>query len=271
MLTLLLVATGSAALAGDEVGGPADAARSPAVPGRPAGLASAAYRATTSAEWVYFAAGYFAQQQIDGSMRVGDLGESISVPPDFFFDNWESGAAVYFHALKNDKVGLVFDLNYVKTSGLSRLSDTESLDWRFELFRTELLGLYRFLWQERRSIDGLAGLRYKRIKLEGQVVGGSEPETSVGADWGEPVVGVRWLEDIIPGLVLGLRADVGGFGLGSNLTWQVRPGIGLATFGLALLFEYQYMDIDYDEGEGSEAFAYDAVEHGPMLGFGFLF
>ena len=43
------------------------------------------------------------------------------------------------------------------------------------------------------------------------------------------------------------RADFGGFGLGSDLTWNVRVGLGYNfSDTIGVKFGYHWMDIDYD-------------------------
>jgi hypothetical protein len=99
-----------------------------------------------------------------------------------------------------------------------------------------------------------------------------EMEVERTRDWVDPVIGVvlrtsgdlRWHATLI--------ADVGGFGLGSNLTWQVLPTIGFdlsswSSFELG----YRLISTDYDTGAGSQRFEYDILYQGPVAGFAFSF
>ena len=69
---------------------------------------------------------------------------------------------------------------------------------------------------------------------------------------------------------------VGGFGVGSDFTWQVVGGfnwtrerkfLGMDVSGV---IGYRALSVDYTEG-GSSKFAYDNVLHGPLLGLRFSF
>ena len=59
-------------------------------------------------------------------------------------------------------------------------------------------------------------------------------------------------------------ADVGGFGVGSDLTVQLLGGIGYQlTDHVAIELAYRYLKEDYD---GGPSFSFDAEMHGPLLG-----
>jgi hypothetical protein len=72
-----------------------------------------------------------------------------------------------------------------------------------------------------------------------------------------------------------LRADVGGFGAGSDASWQV-----LATYNFQMRTICGYLDgylgsralsVDYSQGSGNTAYKYDVLMHGPVLGTTFHF
>jgi hypothetical protein len=71
---------------------------------------------------------------------------------------------------------------------------------------------------------------------------------------------------------LRLYTEVGGFGAGSDFTWQVFPTLDLRlTDKASLEFGYRWLDIDYGTAEGNEQFRYDMLTQGPVVGFGFRF
>jgi hypothetical protein len=68
------------------------------------------------------------------------------------------------------------------------------------------------------------------------------------------------------------RGDIGGFGAGSDFTWNIQTGFGFKfARQWAFLAEYRVMDTDYDKGEGADRFVYDGREHGLLLGVVFAF
>jgi hypothetical protein len=69
-----------------------------------------------------------------------------------------------------------------------------------------------------------------------------------------------------------LRGDVGGFGVGSQFTWQVRPTVSyrlskLVSVGAA----YWIFGVDYDQGTGLDYFKWDVTTFGPEIGISFTF
>jgi hypothetical protein len=66
------------------------------------------------------------------------------------------------------------------------------------------------------------------------------------------------------------RAEIGGFGIGSDLAWQIQA---MAGYRFSRLFDltagYRVISLDYSSGEGASTFVYDMVTFGPMIRFGF--
>jgi hypothetical protein len=67
-----------------------------------------------------------------------------------------------------------------------------------------------------------------------------------------------------------LRAEMGGFGIGSTFAWQIQ---GIAGYRFSKLFDmslgYRAISLDYQDGDGAKAFVYDVTTSGPMVRFGF--
>lgn len=122
-----------------------------------------------------------------------------------------------------------------------------------------------------RSFEVIAGARYNSLSLDLRGDYGYFPSGRVNI-W-DPVVGgnasVRVLDDR---LSIALRADIGGFGIGSNFTWQLFPRAiwHITEWGSAEL-GYRFLSIDYDRGSGDTAFHYDVLTHGLELGAGLSF
>jgi opacity protein-like surface antigen len=90
-------------------------------------------------------------------------------------------------------------------------------------------------------------------------------EVSKSLEWVDPYVGLRarWLAT--DRFYVGLRGDVGGFGIGSasDLAWQLFGGVGYA-FNPTVSMElgWRYLDMDYDHGD----FLLDAGYSGATVG-----
>jgi hypothetical protein len=94
---------------------------------------------------------------------------------------------------------------------------------------------------------------------------------SGSVDWLDPVIGARVRYAVAPGHELFLRGDIGGFGLGSDFSWQAIGGYGF-DFGtyqgitFSGVIGYRALSVDYAEGEGRRRYEFDMLQHGPILG-----
>lgn len=118
--------------------------------------------------------------------------------------------------------------------------------------------------------DVYGGLRYYDASIDIDVtLPGVGVDTTVSgeADWVDPILGVRGSYPIGNRLALVGFADAGGFGAGSELTWQAYAGMSYdfsETFTAQL--GYRYLSIDYEDN-----ITLDIVLEGPVLGLTFRF
>jgi hypothetical protein len=94
--------------------------------------------------------------------------------------------------------------------------------------------------------------------------------TSVSADkdWMDPVIGVRAQWNINDKWFLAGKSDIGGFGVGSDLTWTMQGTFGYNfTEKVSAELGYRYLDTDYQDG----AFTYDLAEAGFYTGLNIRF
>ncbi len=90
--------------------------------------------------------------------------------------------------------------------------------------------------------------------------------------WVDPIVGLTLRTPPDRFLQLRLYSEIGGFGVGSDFTWQAFPTVGVKLApGFALEFGYRWLDIDYESGDGANQFAYDVLTQGPVIGMAFKF
>lgn len=88
-------------------------------------------------------------------------------------------------------------------------------------------------------------------------------EISQTADWVDPFVGMRAFYNFTDRLYAVAKADIGGFGVGSDLTWQAYGALGWR-FNKHVSTEigYRHMDIDYSSDKG---FAADMTMSGAQV------
>jgi len=104
-----------------------------------------------------------------------------------------------------------------------------------------------------------------------QIAGTRAFARSGSVDWLDPVIGARVRYAVAPGHELFLRGDIGGFGVGSDFSWQAVGGYGFE-FGtyqgvtFAGVLGYRALSVDYAQGEGTRRYEFDMIQHGPILG-----
>lgn len=126
------------------------------------------------------------------------------------------------------------------------------------------------------ALDLLAGGRYwhQEADLTGSLVLDPfvrEIERSGAVDWVDPFVGARLRNKLASGDELVVRADFGGFGVGSDFSWQV-----LATYNWRMCLlngyvldgyvGYRALSVDYSQGSGDTLYKYDVLQQGPVIG-----
>ena len=125
------------------------------------------------------------------------------------------------------------------------------------------------------AVDVLAGGRYVLLEREVDFTGGRfgrEADIEDDVDWIEPFVGGRVTLRFSHRAAVIVRGDAGGFGVGSDLTWNL---VGTFQYSLSravsLDVGYRVLDIDYEQGSGANLFTFDVRMHGPVLGAVFRF
>ena len=113
------------------------------------------------------------------------------------------------------------------------------------------------------------GARYYSTSLDFTLQRGRTVDSS--ENWWDPLVGVEM------GLLWGRwgargMADVGGFGVGSDLSWwaslevEYRFNTWFSLFG-----GYSWLGVDFQDGSGPGRYVWDITLSGPVLGFRFRF
>ena len=137
------------------------------------------------------------------------------------------------------------------------------------------------------GLDVLAGARYWHQETEISAFvdtgigglpssGGRVFARSGSVDWVDPFVGARMHYRIAAGQEFVLRGDIGGFGAGSDFSWQA-----LATYNWQLCTNdgyvidgylgYRALSVDYSQGAGNTKYEYDVLQQGPVTGLSIRF
>jgi len=136
----------------------------------------------------------------------------------------------------------------------------------------DLLGGARYWNQELDlSLAVTGAVDFGRLGLERS---GSRAVARSGTiDWVDPFVGLRVRHELSPGNELQFLGDVGGFGVGSDFSWQLFAGYSFDfsfwQSTLHGLVGYRALAVDYSEGSGANANSINLVLHGPVAGLSF--
>lgn len=150
--------------------------------------------------------------------------------------------------LKKRRWAILFDYNYV---------DLLKGETYTELVLSELA----FAWRLTKSVELIVGGRYFKSEVEyknDQIKKGKQ-------SWIDPIIGGRISWDMTKHLVFTARADIGGFGIGSEFEWNLMAGVGYRLSNITFLGAYRIWYAKYENGSGDDLFVYDLTTSGPGL------
>ena len=113
---------------------------------------------------------------------------------------------------------------------------------------------YRALEWDGGLLDLLAGARYTYLATELRLSPGPGPgpisrTSSASKSFFDPIIALRVRQDLTERIYLNLAADIGGFGVSSDLIWDLIGGVGYEiSDNFAVEFYYRYEHLDYDRG-----------------------
>lgn len=218
-------------------------------------------------DWQVAIAPYLWAAGLDGTMTIAEQEQDFDLPFSTIIDNLDFALMGHFD-MSNERWVLMSDLIYVDLEDRQEL-EHGSVTAGLELTLIEAVAGYRVS----PAVSLLAGARWAdmaaSIRASGEVAAG---DADAGKSWLDPLLGVHVLVPASKRWWFGLRADVGGFGVGSELTWQAYADVGFRASGLiSVLLGYHALDIDYETGSGLQTFNLDAAMSGPQLGVVFTF
>jgi len=194
---------------------------------------------------------------MSGDVTVKGIPAGVDLDFDKIWDNLDS-AGMGTVRIGYGKWALNTDVIYMGLEGSKGSLDVELDQWMVEptvSFRPSPV------------FELLAGARYNNMSAE--ISGGPFGLNPSGTqDWWDPIVGAVVNLPLTERLSINARGDVGGFGVGSDLTWQAFPYLSwqFAQWG-SIQAGYRWMYIDYEDGSGTGKFSYDMLIQGPQLGF----
>ena len=195
---------------------------------------------------------------LDGDMTAGSA-PLIQVDADFgdMFSDVDTGVALDYEGRVSDKI-VKLEVATVELSSVGALSGA-SVDLDVGLI-TALVGLT--IQEGNDPIDFMVGFRHVDTDFQA----GGVISASASASWVDPVLALQMDTDLGDGVELALYADVGGFGAGSDMTWQVMPSARIHfTETFSALIAYRALAV---ESKDDEPLISDIMLRGWILGVG---
>lgn len=231
--------------------------------------------AQDDAGWTFRFTPYFMFSGLDGDVGVGGRTAEVDASFSDIADHLDFGVLGAFEA-RRGRLGLLTDVIYLDLGDDGDIARPDSPLDRFEVDASNFILSPALSYRVTRpgpvSVDVGAGIRYWNVSNTLTLTGeaGGELELDDSQDWIDPILGTRLRADFDDhwfGVALG---DIGGFGAGSDFTWQALGAIGY-TFDTrghySLLAGWRQLDVDYENED--EGFLWDVSIGGPTIGFTF--
>jgi len=212
---------------------------------------------------------YLMGPNLDGSVGLGPVDGDVDVDPGTIFEALD-GAFLGSYVGEAERWGVLADLAYMdlKAGGTGPLG---LVDYDVNVKQTifGLVGLYRLTDTLQLTFGGRYVDVTNRLDLKGP---GGERGLKASENWIDPTVGLRYVAPLGEKWVFNGMADIGGAGVGSDLTWLLSANIAYRITGRTQFYAgYRYIYFDYEDGEGRDRFKFDMAQHGFLAGFRFEF
>lgn len=230
-------------------------------------VAPRAMAQSSSGDWQFTVAPYLWASGMDGTIRVAGFEQDIDASFSDIIDNLDFALMGHFD-MRNDRWVLSSDLIFVDLEHKEDILEgtvTAGLD--MTLF--ELAGGYRVS----KVVTVLGGVRWVDMNAGIRFDGGFVDDgAEVGKSWLDPLIGAHALVPLSDRWWFGMRGDIGGFGVGSEFTWQAYADIGFrASHLVSIVLGYHFLDMNYEDGSGFQSVDLDVMISGPQLGVAFTF
>jgi hypothetical protein len=232
----------------------------------------------TKSKWKFLVEPYLMFPNMSGNVGLG----SGEVVPDATVDassndilgHLKMGFMLYAEA-STGKWTIGSDLLYMELGqGVKDRNLISSGEINVKQLGWEVSGLYGVTpWLEL-GIGGMLNSINSGVDLNVRAIGGgtTAKSNSMTETWFDPMLITRIKSKSEDKFIYQFRGEIGGFGIGSDLAWQIQAYAG---YRFSKLFQitggYRIISLDYESGNGQNRFMYNVDTSGPVVRFGFNF
>ncbi len=229
-----------------------------------ASLAAAPAAAQDAGDWTISVQPYLMAPAMNGDAAVRGIDAEVDVSRKDVISKLNMAFLGYVEA-HNGRWGIGLDVNYMNL-------DANNDDARVAANMAQAGVQPMLYYRVAPELDLMVGARYVSIKLTTESDIAVLDDVSRKADWVDPIVGMRFQSPVSDTIGIGLVANIGGFGVGSDMSVQIRPMVNFAVAeNITVDAGYQLLYIDYEHGSGDRRFLYDVATDGPIIGATFRF
>ena len=227
--------------------------------------------------WDHVIQPYLLATSINGDAGLGRVsGVPVDVSFSDILENLSMGFMLHYEAEHDSGWGLSLDYAFMDLDADTNVGRGGIVDASLRQAIFEAAVTYG-IDSDRGELVFLAGIRRwdndVRASFDPLIISGSL-STRISDDWIDPIAGARWTNPMTERWRIRLRGDIGGFGIGSDLTWNLMAS---AIFEMNDRFDlelgYRALGVDYDNGKAANNgfFKYDTTTHGPLVGLSIKF
>jgi hypothetical protein len=225
---------------------------------------------TPSDEWKVTIAPYMMGAAMNGTSAVKGQELTVDLSTSDIFSNLQFGAMGLVVARKGawgvggDAIWMALGANGTTPGPIGITGSADLNQGAFAFYGLRNLGP---------AADVFFGGRVNTLQAKLRFNGPAQFNTEGSKTWFDPIVGLQLrTPDTGNRFHAQVYTEIGGFGMGSDFTWQLFPTIGFnLTEGASVEFGYRWLDINYSSGENLTLFKYDVLTQAPVIGFAFRF
>lgn len=196
----------------------------------------------------------------------GDVGtHGVTAPVDVKFTDAVKDldlAGMLSGEANNGTWGILVDGAYLKLSDDANTA-IGNVDAEVEEWILQGAAVYCVSKTEKTVVDAGVGARFMNLDTDINTPIEDVEDTEA---WGDPLLVARVRQQFATKCYGVLMGDIGGFGVASDLTWQLTAAAGYSfTDTISMLLGYRYLDYDYE----NDGFSFDVATSGLALGVQF--